>query len=252
MAQAIGRLRYGPQGATVPRKGRWIILECDRDWFAMFAPQVHRKIPGRWANVVDEDRHHMDGVHRHIDPRLALVKPGFQEPAWHPHISITRNERLASHKDVWDLGVAFGDVQQEMVSMVESGKHHEAKVLDLVEELRRMGPGTKPKYRIPVEEALERSRHLTRHRTRRLARLERDESRLLEEWDRMQADQDLPDFLNPGGNIQFGVNMDLKLARTHWYLDAKCRTLGRIRHFFGLDPRPRVPFHLTVGVTSGV
>jgi hypothetical protein len=248
MPQAIGTLRFGPRGTTVPRKGRWLILECDHDWFDLYAPQVHRELPGRWASVVDSDR---ATAHEKVEARLGLVKPGFQIPSWGPHISTVRGfDKPSAHRDLWDLGVDLGDVRQEMVSMVESRKFHAAKVASLTAELIKSA-AAKPKYRKPVEDALQRSQEAVEERTTRMVRLTRKETRLVAVLKGMTEAQGLPDYVLPGAKVQFGFDPDIKLIREYWFLDVKCRTLGSIRHFFGLDPRPRVPFHLTVAVTSG-
>lgn len=248
--QAIGQLRYGPRASTVDRKGRWLAVECDRDWFHMYAPQVHREMPGRWMQAVDRDRARMDSRGR-VDPRLGIVKPIFQEPAWGPHISVSRGERFTEHLDVWDLGVEMGDVRQEITSMRLSRRHYEAQAVEFEQTLARMSPGVRPKYRKAAEDSLAGMRAKVADRAVRLVRLERRESVLLERWERLRASQGLPEWLTPGGPIQFGYSPDLKLAGSHWYLDVKSRTLGRLRTFFGLPVRPRVPFHLTVGVTGG-
>lgn len=33
----------------------------------------------------------------------------------------------------------------------------------------------------------------------------------------------------------------------HWWLPARCQALNDIRQELGLNPRPRVPFHITIG-----
>jgi len=204
-------------------------------------------MPGRWASVIDEDR---STTHEKASARLGLVKPQFQMPSWGPHVSITRGFEKPEHHDLWDLGVDLGDVRQEMVSMVESRKHHEAKVVSLTAELERSA-SAKAKHLKPVQDALKHSQRAVRERATRLVRLKRDEAHLARVLEATVKSQDLPEYVIPGAKIQFGFDPDLKLARTHWYLDVKCRTLNRIRHFFGLEPQPRVPFHLTVAVTSG-
>jgi hypothetical protein len=196
--------------------------------------------------TVDRDRASLDARGK-VDPRLGLVKPTFQEPAWGPHVSIVRGERVRDHLDVWDLGVELGDVLEEIISMVESRKHYEAKAAEFSAQVAAMGPGVRPKYRAAQEASLTDMQTKVADRTRRLARLERDEARLVARWKALG----LPDYLTPGGKVQFGFDPDIKLARTHWYLDVKCRTLGRVREFYGLPARLPVRPHLTVGVTGG-
>jgi len=37
------------------------------------------------------------------------MRPAVQEPAWRPHISITRGEKITKNLDLWNLGVKVGD-----------------------------------------------------------------------------------------------------------------------------------------------
>jgi len=111
MPQATGYLQYGPSNPRLPRAGFWSILRCDPDWFRLYAPQTLAEMAPDWVLAVDRDRI-FEGRRVDYSPHLALIRPPLQEPAWGPHISITRNERPNLHLDVWDLAVRIEDLQQ--------------------------------------------------------------------------------------------------------------------------------------------
>lgn len=246
MPTATGQLRYGPRGATVPRKGWWMILECDRDWHRLFEPLVTREMPGRWVMAIDRDRV-FDGRLVDTTPHLGLLKPTFQMPAWGPHVSIVRGEKPTKHLDVWDFHVRMGDVQQELVSMRESLAHWEAKAAEFAPEVERAGG----RGRGEMEASLREMHATVTDRQRRIGRLRRELSDLKDRWREMRRERGLPEGLTSGINVQFHFDPDLKLGRTHWWLDVRCKKVPVVREFFGLAPWPRVRLHLTVGVTEG-
>ena len=51
-----------------------------------------------------------------------------------------------------------------------------------------------------------------------------------------------------GQEIEFTFNPDLKTNGRHWWLQVTCPKLLEIRQALGLNPNPRVPLHMTVGV----
>ena len=248
MPTATGQLRYGPRGSTVPRVGWWMILECDLDWHALFAPHVHKHMPGRWVMAVDRDRV-FDGRHVDHTPHLGLVKPLFQMPAWGPHVSVVRNEKPTKHLDVWQFHVRMGDVQQEILSMRESLRFYEDQSTAFSEAVAQAGEGRKG--RREMEASLLEMRRKVVDRQTRLGRLNRELRDLKEQWRKWRKAEGFPEGLTSGLPVKFAFDVDLKEGRTHWWLDVQCKKVPFIREFYGLTPWPRVRLHLTVGVTVG-
>jgi len=250
MPTARGRLRYGPRGSTVPRKGWWAILECDPDWHGFYAPWIHRKIPGQWMMAVDRERV-FEGRLVDTTPHLGLVKPLFQMPAWGPHISVIRNEKPTLHLDVWELQVRLGDAEQEVESLRHAIRYWQDKVTAYAEEVSQIGPGCKPKFRQAADDALRDMRATLTRRERHQGRAKKDVKRFKADWKRMRKGQGLPDGLTSGVPVKFQYDEMLIRGRTHWLFKVWSGRLLQFREFFGLPRKPRVPLHLTIGVTEG-
>lgn len=109
MPTATGIIRYGPQSPSLPRRGWWLLVECDPDWFRLYGPWAHRSLTPQWINAVDRDRI-FDSRHVDREPRLALFRSTILCPAWNPHISVFRNERPRTNIDLWKGGVEIGDL----------------------------------------------------------------------------------------------------------------------------------------------
>lgn len=251
MTRAAGHLRYEPRVATLPTKGRWLILRCDRDWHHWYAIQAHKEFQGRWVKVIDKDRV-SPGSHKGVESRLGLMKPTFQEPAWGPHISVVRGniEKVTKHLDVWNLGARIGAAQQRIASATHLKASYSIQALEYEAALATLRPGIKQKIQRAAEASLLRMRTKIIDQKVRLERGQREEGYLLKAWEKMRRTQNLPSEVMPGGEVLFDFDLELRLARTHWYLEVRSPTLIRIRAFFGLRGHPRVPFHLTVGVTE--
>ena len=109
MPSASGILRYGPQSPSLSRKGWWMLVECDSDWFRLYGPWAHRTLQPQWIHAVDRDRI-FDSRRVDREPRLAIMRPTILEPAWSPHISVCRNERPRTHRDMWIRATEIGDL----------------------------------------------------------------------------------------------------------------------------------------------
>lgn len=73
-------------------------------------------------------------------------------------------------------------------------------------------------------------------------------------WDlmvRRRGGMDTPDWLRENSPVEFEYDLELQAARTHWYLRVRCPQVVAIRRFYGLPDYPKVPLHLTVGVSEG-
>jgi len=79
----------------VAQKPGWAILECDMGWYHLYKYWLRSNLPREWRMVVDADRAYagVDNRKFKIEPKLALVGR-VDPPAWGPHISIIRGERL--------------------------------------------------------------------------------------------------------------------------------------------------------------
>jgi flagellar biosynthesis chaperone FliJ len=237
MQTALGQIRLGPRASSVPRRGWWSILQCDRDWHGLCEPVFQLRTPGEWVDTGGG--------------KLALVRPRFEVPAWGPHISITRNEKPKQHLDVWRLLQDLGDLEEELMSMRESLRHYEAKAAEYRKTLEDMGPGVRPKFRRQAEASLTEMERTIANRERRIPMLTTDIQKVRSEWGRLRGRLRLPKWFGSGQPLRFEHEDELRLWGSHWGLRVRCDTLGDIRELFGLRRQPRVPFHLTVGVTEG-
>ena len=103
MPTAVGHIRYNPSAASVQRKAWWCILFCGSGWYWWLSPQLRRELPGEWMMAVDRSRV-FEGQRVDRDPRLALVRPTLQPPAWGPHISVFRGEKPQKNRNQWNSG----------------------------------------------------------------------------------------------------------------------------------------------------
>lgn len=72
-------------------------------------------------------------------------------------------------------------------------------------------------------------------------------------WDilaRRRGSAEMPDWLRQNASVEFEYDPELHMARTHWYLRIRCPQVMAIRRFYGLSDYPKVPLHLTVGVSA--
>lgn len=94
---AQGWLKPDPRAETVKFRPGWMIVQCDRDWAWLTRRWMERHGHGRWASIVDRARVNEDGRTVDLTPRLARMLD-FVPPAWGPHISVTRGERIDKSK----------------------------------------------------------------------------------------------------------------------------------------------------------
>jgi hypothetical protein len=94
---AQGWLKPDPKADSIKFRPGWLIVQCDRDWTWLMQRWLTLHGHGRWAQVIDRARVMPDGRTVDREPRLARVLD-FVPPAWGPHISVTRGERVSKSK----------------------------------------------------------------------------------------------------------------------------------------------------------
>lgn len=248
MPTAVGRLRYGPQSPSLPRKGWWLLLECDRDWFRRYAPEAQRELPPQFVEVVDRDRV-FEG--RHVDdaPRLGIYRPALLEPAWRPHISIARNERPKMNLDLWNMAVQAGDLLDDEEHAIESAKYLRDKATRLQAELALVDPG-KAKHIRKMQAEIDDALRVAATRDRKLHAVRAAIPKALDAW-RVEAERrGLPPRLGPGSRVEFAWNECPRSSGHHWWFDVICETLLDLREVYGLRRGPRLPLHLTFAVAE--
>ncbi|MDB4278602.1 hypothetical protein N9917_03235 [Deltaproteobacteria bacterium] len=98
---AAGWLKPDPKADTIKFRPGWLIVQCDRDWSWLTQKWLAENGHGRWATIVDRDRLNEDGRTVDLTPRLGRVLD-FMPPAWGPHISVCRGERIdKSKRSLW-------------------------------------------------------------------------------------------------------------------------------------------------------
>lgn len=245
MSQATGTFRYGPDSPTVPRRGFWAILACDWDWFNLYGRWAEQAQRCRWARVIDLDRV-FNGQYVDSQPRLGIIRPALQPPAWGPHISIVRGERPTQHLDLWNLGVELGDRQSECSRLVCAVEQRIEKISILEAAMQN---SMKPKFRSETEAQIAN----LQKEIRRLSNREKT----LRETHLPQMQRDWLSVANPvgvsfvpGGNIPFDFT-EMHSDGNHWWFDVQAPILSEFRKTFGLSPMPSLPFHLTFAVKDG-
>lgn len=245
MLYATGHLWYGPTAPSVKSKPGWLILDCGTDWFRLYSQWMVDHSPGRWARVVDRDRVFGNTVDK--APRLALVRPQYDSPAWGPHISICRGEKPRSRKDIWSLQESLSDAQWAV-------RRLDAVIAELHESLNQLSldlvEATSDKQRARITSDQERIRKTIKARQANLRSFESKVAPLV----RRSDDLKVPSEFRSGAEIEFGYDPTPKTkdGLHHWWLDIlEADLLGEVRDYYGLRPRPRVPFHLTLGIESG-
>lgn len=233
MPTASGILRYGPQSPSLPRKGWWLLVECDSDWFRLYGSWALQSIEPQWIQAVDRDRI-FDSRRVDREPRLAISRPTILEPAWKPHISICRNERPRTHRDMWIRATEIGDLQSKSRWLQETAEALEDKA-------RQLGPG--PEARHAVNDS--------RGRLRQKKRVDRNLHEQLQDWLSDAHRRNIPANMAPGNEIKFEFNHEARTNGHHWWFSVDYPFLGDLRSTYGLRRRPRVPFHLTFAVLEG-
>jgi len=94
---AQGWLKPDPRADSIKFRPGWLIVQCDRDWTWLMQRWMTLHGQGRWARIIDRARVLSDGKTVDRTPRLARVLD-FVPPAWGPHISVTRGERVPKDK----------------------------------------------------------------------------------------------------------------------------------------------------------
>ena len=243
---ASGVLRYGPTAETVDRAPWWMILHCGPDWFHLYSQWMTEHSEGRWAHVVDPARI-FRGQDVDREPRLALLRPVYEPPAWGPHISIMRGEKPLKNLDLWVLQRKIGDAQwgegraatrlKRMVeTLAELKAQCESASKKQIHSLKGQIRG--------LETKISKQRRWRQGNKSILQRL------LGELQDRRGR---MPSGLDSGMEIEFTYEPSprTKSFLHHWWLDVRSEELENIREFYGLPREPKVPFHLTLGIESG-
>jgi hypothetical protein len=102
---ATGVLVFDPVSDGVRSKPWYAIVRCDEGWFRLYEHWMSFNGPTRWAKVTDDARV-FGGQFVDRTPRLALVREGFQRPAWGPHITVVRGEQpMGQGRNLW--GTAY-------------------------------------------------------------------------------------------------------------------------------------------------
>jgi len=246
---ATGILRYGPQSQSVPRKGWWAVLVCDRDWFLRYGAEAQRELTPQFVEAVDEDRL-FEGQFVDRTPRLAIYRPPLFEPAWHPHISITRGEKPTRHLDLWGLGVKVGDLMDAEEHAVESAKYLRDKAVRLQEALEAVDP-RKTKYIRKAEAEIADTLRVAKGRDKALVRAQTELQRTRTEWRKAARKAGVPLWFAPGTPVEFGWDPECRSSGHHWWFPVKSKLLLNLRQVYGLRRQPRLPLHLTFAVAEG-
>jgi len=238
MPSAVGHLRYGPSSVSVPRKGYWLVLECDRDWFHWHGSAAQRSLPPQFICGPGDT------------PKMGITRPTLCPPAWGPHISIVRGERPKNHTPVWDLAVRAGDVRDQAVSRREAARAIREKLVHLQAALDNT---VKPKARQELEAtipALLRQANGLETDSRRT--FQRDLPAAQANWRQAATSAGVPHWLAPGVPIEFEYDPVPRTSGHHWWFMVTCEALLDLREVYGIRRAPRVPLHLTFAVHEGV
>jgi hypothetical protein len=207
----------------------------------MYAPHVEREMPGTWVLAADADRV-FESTYEGRPQRPLIRRYEPHDRTRYTEVQITR---------ALDLPRVFADFTPHLglmkpafqapawgphISVIRGTIEKVPKHLDVWDLAVQIGDITDD-----LHAATRKGDH------RQVGRLRGELRELRARWTALGV----PGWLTPGSGVTFEYDPDMQLGKTHWFLRTQSQVLGGIREFFGLSARPRVPFHLTVGVTEG-
>lgn len=220
--QAQGRLHYEPHAkhSHVPPTKGWGVLVCDDDWYHHWYHDLCQQVgEGRWV---------LSGG------KTLRQVPNIQIPAWGPHISITRGEKIRRNKALWQEGVALSKTLSAISSTLWKRKGHQEALDNLY--------------------AAKRTKVNQRDIDSRLRRIQASGSYLKQLGEKKRGMQEAwsgPQWTLPDSPFSFTIDPDsLRLRGTHIWCAAQCPKVAEFRELFGLNPHPPAPLHLTLGVVG--
>lgn len=241
---ATGRLLIEPKGrfGSVPSSRGWAVIEASMDWYNLTANDARSLLPGVWRMVMDSARGEPKGS---ATPRLAVVRPQVQPPAWGPHVSVSRGEQVSRNHAVWGLlrqrseHIVNRDAATYFLSEAISKKEANIRAREQVGGTGKHADAARAQCDAAIREA----DTLVQRHTRTIATADAEVPRLEALLDRARA----PTFLTQPFVFTFDPT-SMQWFRDHFAANVACSDAREVRLFFGMPRTPRVPFHLTMVV----